>query len=338
MAYKQDSLQVARDDSASNIRLVDTESSQPVNVQTTVPVNTLDRQQVRTTPKTITPETENDNETVVVSVQKDSIKEKTFQPFKLFPNIKDSESSFVQLDHELPAAFTAKVSRPYTGPKPINSHYVLEKGWILSIALFSLIIFLLIKIYFPKYLSNIMTSLVNIQIAEKLMREKNVLIRRVFALLNLNFAISISLFVYLVLSRLDIAVLSGKNFLTFLIIFGVICLILVTRDIVILIIGSTFNSIYLFREYLHNNYLINKNLGLYLLPLTVSIFFLDMPLQNITFYLSIGIVSISLIYKYLRGLQILLKYNVFLFYSILYLCTLEIIPALVGLKFVLLLR
>lgn len=338
MTYKQDSIQVTTNDSAGTIPQDSIASSNPVITETPVPIKTNLRQVPKINVVSEQAESEVMEQVTQDSLVNDTKQETIYEPFSLFSSLKEKDSSIIKLDHQLPSAFKTTITEDFTGTKPLNSHSVLEKGWILGIAVFSLIIFLIVKIYFQKYLSSIITSTVNIQIAEKLMREKNVLIRRVFTLLNLNFAISASLFLYLVLNRFNILVITERNFLSFLILFGILGFVLSARYIVILIIGNTFNSLRLFREYLHNTYLINKNLGLYLLPLTISIFFLQAPLKDIAFYFSFVIVSISLIYKYIRGLQILMKYKVFLFYSILYLCTLEIVPALVGLKFVLSLR
>jgi hypothetical protein len=259
--------------------------------------------------------------------------------FNLYPALKESSDSAVVKvsDNNLRNLFSTSISR-YTEALPIKTREGHENAWVLGLALSAIAILIIIRISFQKYLSPILSSLINMQIAEKLMREKNVLIRRVFVLLNFIFILSISLYLFICLKYFKVPMPVKSNLLVYLIIFGTITVFLQIRLLLQSAIGYIFESTVLFKDFIHNNYLINKNLGLYLLPLVISVFYLRQPFADIVFYVSSGIFIISLLYRYLRGLQIILKHNVFLLYSILYLCTLEILPALIVLKFVLLLR
>jgi hypothetical protein len=272
------------------------------------------------------------------SIKKPKQKTEAYKPFSLYRSIAEKDSSIVELKSETLLNSSASSAKVYTGPQKINTQKNVQKEWVLGITIFSGLLFIILRIYFQKYLSGVVTSIVNIQIAEKLIREKNVIIRRVFALLNLNFVISSSLFIYLTLKKFNIELPISNTFLNYLIIFICLATFLLIRYILIISIGSIFDSLKLFKEYLHNTYLINKNLGLYLLPMVISVFYLKQPFSDITFYFSLALVALSALYKYFRAVQIIMRYNIFLFYTILYLCTLEILPVLVGVKFVLSLR
>jgi hypothetical protein len=263
----------------------------------------------------------------------------TYNPFTLYTTLTDSNNTVVHIHHNVFEHYIPKfLTVEYTGPKTLNTNKSVQKEWVMGIAVFSAALFVLIRIYFQKYFSSIVTSAVNIQIAEKLTREKNVIVRRVFTLLNLNFVISSSLFIYMGFTKLNVNLPFHTSFQNYLFILIGLSGILFFRYLIILSVGSIFDSIRLFREYLHNTYLINKNLGLYLLPLIISVFYLKQPFSDIIFYVSLIIVGISILYKYIRAIQIIMRYNIFLFYTFLYLCTLEILPVLVGIKFVLSLR
>lgn len=259
--------------------------------------------------------------------------------FELYPILKQSnDSAVVNLpDASLKKLFSSALSN-YTGDKALTKRMSNDKGWISGIILLIVLILVITRLYFQKYLSPIFASVFNIQVAEKLLREKSVLVRRVFFLLNLVFLLSSSLFIYLCILHFNIQIPIQNKFLVFLSITGLLFLFLVIRLVLQNTVGIIFESTGLFKEFIHNTYLINKNLGLYILPMVISVFYLKQPFAEIIFYISGGLIVISQLYRYIRALQIILKQNVFLLYSILYLCTLEILPALVGIKFVLSLR
>lgn len=309
------------------------QSGDTLSSETIIPRNTIIRRQAQPKPvvENLIPVPNTD------TIVEKKIKTELYKPFTLYRSTAEKDSSVVDLKSG--AIFQSGADTIiYTGPKPLSTHKSEQKEWVFGITILSSVLFIVLRIYFQKYLSSVVTSAINIQIAEKLMREKNVIIRRVFALLNLNFAISSSLFIYLILSKFNIDISIDNSLIRFLIILFILAVFLFIRFLIILSIGGIFNSIKLFKEYLHNTYLINKNLGLYLLPLVISAFYLKQPFSDIAFYVSLVLVAISVLYKYIRAVQIIMRYNIFLFYTILYLCTLEILPVLVGIKFVLSLR
>jgi hypothetical protein len=85
-------------------------------------------------------------------------------------------------------------------------------------------------------------------------------------------------------------------------------------------------------EYLHNVYVYNKILGIFLLPITFAAFYTSDNMAEILLIAAILFYIFSLIFKIIRGFQIIIKNDVFIFYSILYLCTLEILPIIIGIK------
>lgn len=263
------------------------------------------------------------------------------EPFNLFIYLKKTDSSLVRFQGTVLKSKDSVPTTAYSGPRIINNRTNFQKAWVLGIALIAVLVFITVRIFYQKYLVGIVNSVVNIQISEKLMREKNVIIKRVFWFMNINFLISISLFAYVFMQNMQIihSQFPGQNsFIVFVKLLVIITIVLIIRFGLIHLIGLIFDSAPLFREYLHNTYIINKNLGLYLLPLVISVFYLSQPMADVVLYLAISFVVIAMLYKYLRALQVIMKYNVFLFYTFLYLCTLEILPFLAGVKFVLSLR
>ncbi len=266
--------------------------------------------------------------------------EQDFQPFTLFSHLTEQDSSVYSPHSQKFIKSETALGRAVAEVSPVQRNFqpVKEKGWVLGIASLTIVILIIIKIYFQKQFETIISSTVNLQVSDKLMREKNVIVRRIFLLLNINFVIILALYLYIVFQRFSINVDGLSGLKLFLLLFAVLSGIQFIRIVLLHVIGQVFHSMPLFREYIHNSYLLNKNLGLYLLPVVISIFYLSHKNADIVFYFATALVFLSILYKYIRSIQIILRYKVFYFYSFLYLCTLEILPALVGFKFVLSLR
>lgn len=272
------------------------------------------------------------------TVRADKTKEETFLPIELFPNLRAKDSAIFSAKSEgFNASIVSKFQTEITN-KERSTQKSAEKGWVFGISILSALLLIIVKVYFQKYLSTIISSSVNFQLADKLIREKSILVRRVFTLLNINFMVAASLFIYIGIRRLGITFGSFSSFYIFLIILACLFMVLFIRLIIMNIIAGLFASRTLFREFIHNTYLLNKNLGLYLLPLSISIFYLPGVYADIVFFAALSLVILTFVYRYLRSVQIILKHKVLYFYTILYLCTLEILPALAGIKFVLSLR
>jgi len=98
------------------------------------------------------------------------------------------------------------------------------------------------------------------------------------------------------------------------------------------IIGYVFSRLDQINEYLHNVYVYNKILGIVLLPLSFAAFYTPNRITEILLLMTIVFYLFSVIFKIIRGFQIIIKNDVFILYTILYLCTLEILPILIGYK------
>ena len=86
-------------------------------------------------------------------------------------------------------------------------------------------------------------------------------------------------------------------------------------------------------EFIHQILLIYKNIGIFFIPLIIAIAYIQ---ENLRIYLIItGIVLFigGYFFRFVKGIQIIIKKDVLLFYLILYLCTLEILPVVIYCKF-----
>ena len=204
--------------------------------------------------------------------------------------------------------------------------------WYLGIILFIVMLFMWIKIFYNKYFTLLFNSLLNYQISLKLLREKSVLTKRVSFALNLIYIIVLALFILKFLEFYQIKLFKFNNFELLLVLINMIILLSVARILILNIIGFLFNSNNIFNEYIHNNYIINKNLGLFLFPLVFIQVYMSEKLTVVFIIAGIILIFLSYILRLYRGFQIIIKKDIFLFYLILYLCTLEILPLLLGYK------
>lgn len=263
------------------------------------------------------------------------IPDQAFKPIELYPHLAGKDSTVVSLSSNRLNLFSSEQTNSNFELKTRNSRRIFEKEWVFGVLLFTVALFVFVRIFYHKYLSSIVTSLVNIQLSEKLLREKSVLVRRVFFLLDAAYILALGLYAYKLTKHFNIDIGIANDFTLFLALVGVLTALITFRQLIVRVIAIIFDSVAVFREYNHNSFIVNKNLGIYLLPILISSFYTPEIISAYLFSLATILVLISLLVRYFKGIQIILKYNIFLFYSILYLCTLEILPVLIGIKFVL---
>jgi hypothetical protein len=204
-------------------------------------------------------------------------------------------------------------------------------NWTLVVGLISILLLLIIKSYYLKFMKQVVFTLVNFQIAEKMLREKNILARRTFFVLNSNFLLIFSLFIQLVLIAYSYSI-TGHYIIDYLIIIGLVLVFLFVRLLLLYIIGYLFETMPIIFEYIHNLYLVNKNVGIILLPVVFSAIYTPLNISKIILTAGFVIICVASIFKIIRGFQIIMRNEVLLFYSILYLCTLELLPIVLGFK------
>lgn len=263
---------------------------------------------------------------------------KNNKPFDRFYLFKESERSFAYKPFGIFSTERDSVTQKINNIQFEQREFQQSKfSWALIVGFISIFLLLVLKTYYQKFMSQVMNTLVNFQLAEKILREKNIVVRRAFFLLNLNYIIVFSLFLLLIIRMFDFHI-NDNYFLSYIIVTGSLLLILLTRLILLYLTGIVFNSLPIVSEYIHNIYLINKNLGIILLPLIFTALYTSANISKIALIMGLIIVCIATLFKYIRGLQIIIKNDVLKFYSFLYLCTLELLPIVVSWKIISMLR
>ncbi len=189
------------------------------------------------------------------------------------------------------------------------------------------LVFLLgfIKKVFPKYFQNLFKLFFQTSLRQKQTKEQ--LAQDSFAslLINLLFLLSTGLFITLVIQYYH------WSSLAFWLLYAYVTVILgfiyLGKYLFISFAGWVFNNTAAASSYLFLVAVVNRIMGVVLLPMTVLLAFADQEIAIVVATISFGVVTLLFIYRYLVSFGLLrteLQLNPFHFF--LYLCAVEILP------------
>lgn len=224
-------------------------------------------------------------------------------------------------------------SKNYPLHKNIKSD--LTSDWIFYMIIGFLVIVSWLRVFNSKYLISNFTALFNYHRATKLYSERNIIQQRVSALLNVIYFLSFGLYLFLIFIHFQWHPANLSGFMLFLTLTGLLVLLFLVRVLLMKLTGFIFVRTELFSAYLFHYYLTNKALGLVMIPFSLAIAYTSGMLTEITIFLSLFVVSSAFVLRLVRTIMFIIKNEVLLFYLILYLCTVELLPFLVILKMIL---
>jgi len=203
-----------------------------------------------------------------------------------------------------------------------------SNDWVVGVIFFALFLLASVKFLFSKYLAKLVDSMFNSHTANNLYLEKNINMIKGSVVINLLFVINISLFAISILDYFAYPKNQSSDFKQFAIIFLAILFLYIGKSVVIRGLGYIFKGKNESKEYLFTVFLYNKNLGLFLFPIIIALPFVQA--HAVIWLINIGLLMVFFFFilRIVRGLKILLRKHVSIFYMILYLCALEIFPLL----------
>jgi hypothetical protein len=205
-------------------------------------------------------------------------------------------------------------------------------GWLVYIFLTVILLFIWIKIFYNKFFSILSGSLASYQLSAKVFHEKNVLLKRVSFVLDIIYIIVLSVFLYEFFTFRNLAPMKMTSYNLFLLLFNILILFTVTRGIILKLFNYLFHTESIVSEYVHNNFIINKGTGIVLFPVVFSVRYMPEYFAPVLLWAGIVILAAGIVFKIIRGYQIIIRKDVLFIYLILYLCTLEILPLVLGYK------
>ena len=214
-----------------------------------------------------------------------------------------------------------------TGP-PVEMHHSESKDSFFYLCVAILFYFASIRIFFEKYFSNLMTLFFRVSLRQQQIREQVLQTPLPSLLLNILFVISAGLYACLLLhySRWG----DGINFwFLYLDCMGLLAAIYLVKFTVLKFIGWVFSISRATDIYIFIVFLVNKMLGIFLLPFLIVIIFSGPGMRQVFITLSLAMVFALWGYRVLASFRpIRNEIKLTPFYFILYLCAFEIAPLL----------
>ena len=208
-------------------------------------------------------------------------------------------------------------------------------GYPSSVTLFlicGLALLAVIKYQFGKNLTEAFRSFFSYRQSLRLFEERRESDRQATVLSNILFALVAGIFISVVLPFFGISPLWGNYAWSILFFSFATGLLYILKAWIWQMLGVVFLIQPFSKVYIYNMFLYNRNIGLFILPLVAIIPYVTAAIMPFAIYSVLVIVVLSYLFKLCRIFQIILGQNVSVFYFILYLCTLEILPLLLFVK------
>jgi hypothetical protein len=219
----------------------------------------------------------------------------------------------------------------FTGPPVIeifSLHRPNSKDSLFYLLVAILFYFALIRIFFEKYFSNLMTLFFRVSLRQQQIREQVLQTPLPSLLLNILFVISAGLYACYLLhySRLGAGIRFWVLYLNCMLLLGTIYFV---KFLVLKFIGWVFSISRATDIYIFIVFLVNKMLGIFLLPFLIVITFSGPELREVFITISLAMIFVLWTYRVLASYRpVHNEIKLTPFYFFLYLCAFEIAPLL----------
>ena len=201
------------------------------------------------------------------------------------------------------------------------------QNWMIGIFVIVFLMFSIIRVFYRNYGGQLFKTAINSGESKRMFQEKSLGFTQAAFGLDIVFYLMSGVFLYQVADFFSIQFYSVK-WINYFFITGGLILFITVKKIIFFFIGYVTRSSSETSEYIFNMNNYNRVLGLFLFPMCLIIAFIPRLQQQ---YLFIIVILIFLFLYFLllyRGIKILLRKQFSIFYLILYLCSLEILPVL----------
>ena len=204
-----------------------------------------------------------------------------------------------------------------------------------SITLFiicGLALLAVIKYYFGKNMLEAIQSFFNYRQTMRMFEERRETDRQVVFLSNVLFILTTGIFISITLPFFGVSLLWESYAISILIFSAATGLLYILKACIWHGLGNVFMVQEFSKIYIYNMFLYNHNIGWMIFPLVAIIPYVPYKVAPYLIYSVIVTVVLSYFLKLFRFFQIIHGLNVSVFYFILYLCTLEILPLFLFVK------
>jgi hypothetical protein len=188
--------------------------------------------------------------------------------------------------------------------------------------------FAIVKLFFSKYLTNLLTLFFRASMRQQQLREQVLQSPLPSLLLNNLFVISGGLYAAFLLRFYNYGN-RDEFWIHFLFCTGLLAVLYLLKFMILRLTGWIFNINRAVETYLFVVFMTNKIIGIFLLPFLVFLSFSNNPSTEIGITLSVVMICIFYIYRFIAGYSTLHKeINISGLHFFLYLCAFEIAPLL----------
>jgi len=207
-----------------------------------------------------------------------------------------------------------------------------QPDWIFGILLLGFILLTWSSFFYFNRLKQIFLAPLSKRFLNQLIRDGNLFKERISIALAMIYVLGFSLLFYLanqVILKIPLA--NIRSVFVYLMIMGSLVTFWLIKTGLIRLLGIIFKTSSTTRDYLLNMLIFNIVTGILLLPALVCTTYLK---SNILLYITIIIWAILVIFRFLKGFYIGLSLTKFSYlFLFVYLCTLEIMPLMILIKF-----
>ncbi|QEH40315.1 DUF4271 domain-containing protein [Chitinophaga sp. XS-30] len=204
-----------------------------------------------------------------------------------------------------------------------------RQDWLVYLVGGVLLLLGIIRTAYLKYFSDLFRAFLNPTLSQRQLKDQ--LSQSPFPnfLLNAFFVVSLGLYLYLMMYRLNYP----TDAIAWMLIPGLMLLvglIYAVKYIVLKFCGWLFGNEDLIDAYVFILYLINKILGILLAPFLVILAFCRPEIAATSLYISVFFIVLLIVYRYVRSYSLVRQYLSFSkLHFFLYLCAFEVVPVLI---------
>ena len=205
------------------------------------------------------------------------------------------------------------------------------QDWTFFLILIGWTIFASLRLGFSKYIVQVFQSIFNFTISSRLYREQGYNNNFGPFRLNLIFYLFLPFPIYLIAKDNGVSLMGFSGIELYVIVLVVINAYFLTKIFLYKILGSVFSQKEASGELVFNMMLYHNVLGMIMLP--VATFHSLVPAMGfVSLFLVPGLILIFYLLSLLRSIYFAVRSGISIFYLILYLCALEILPILLVVK------
>lgn len=217
-------------------------------------------------------------------------------------------------------------------PEPtIRQAVNLSEDWMILVFLFSLVALAYTRRAYPARIARLWNSMWNIRTMRQSIREEPNT-PRANLLFNLSFYLFAALMAYSAIKCFRPDIWTEQGFILYSMLVAAVFLIYLLKKIVLRFISVIADGDFSLSEYEYSIFLTNRVLGLILFPTCLAIVYFPVFQAKTILLIAAALMALTLIYRLLRSLLAAAESGVTLFYILFYICTLEILPSALGIK------